>query len=45
MEGVKDKICVVIKRPCGFRTCEAMEMALSYTLGYLPEPESTHKFC
>ena len=26
-------------------TCEALEVALYHTLGDLPEPELTHRFC
>jgi tetratricopeptide (TPR) repeat protein len=36
---------VVTRRSYGFRTYEAMEIALYHTLGRLPEPESTHRFC
>jgi len=45
VEGLNNKIRVVTRRSYGFRTYEAMEMALYHTLGHLPEPESTHKFC
>jgi hypothetical protein len=38
-------IRVVTRRSYGFRTYEAMEIALYHNLGRLPEPESTHKFC
>ena len=45
-EGLNNKIRVVTRRSYGFRTYEAMEMALYHTLGRLPEPqEFTHKFC
>ena len=33
------------RRAYGFRTYEAMEIALYHELGWLPEPESTHRFC
>jgi hypothetical protein len=37
---------VVTRRSYGFRTYDAMEIALYHTLGRLPEPEeSTHRFC
>jgi transposase len=37
---------VVTRRSYGFRTYNAMEIALYHTLGRLPEPgEFTHKFC
>jgi transposase len=46
VEGLNNKIRVVTRRAYGFRTFEAMEIALYHTLGRLPEPdESTHKFC
>jgi len=45
VEGLNNKIRVVTRRSYGFRTFEAMELALYHTLGHLPEPESTHKFC
>jgi transposase len=45
VEGLNNKIRVVTRRAYGFRTFHAMEMALYHTLGRLPEPESTHRFC
>jgi transposase len=46
VEGLNNKIRVVTRRSYGFRTYEAMEMALYHTLGKLPEPdEFTHRFC
>lgn len=45
VEGLNNKIRVVTRRAYGFRTFEAMEIALYHTLGRLPEPESTHRFC
>ena len=45
VEGLNNKIRVVTRRSYGFRTYNAMETALYHTLGRLPEPESTHKFC
>jgi transposase len=45
VEGLNNKIRVVTRRSYGFRTYEAMETALYHTLGRLPEPESTHRFC
>ena len=45
VEGLNNKIRVVTRRSYGFRTYEAMEIALYHTLGKLPEPgEFTHKF-
>src|SRR6266511_1335847 len=46
VEGVNNKIRVVSRRSYGFRTYNAMEIALYHTLGRLPEPEEfTHRFC
>lgn len=45
VEGLNNKIRVVTRRSYGFRTYNAMEIALYHTLGKLPEPESTHRFC
>ena len=41
VEGLNNKIRVVTRRSYGFRTYEAMEIALYHNLGRLPEPEST----
>ena len=45
VEGLNNKIRVVTRRAYGFRTFDAMEIALYHTLGRLPEPESAHRFC
>jgi transposase len=45
VEGLNNKIRVVTRRSYGFRTFEAMEIALYHNLGRLPEPESPHRFC
>ena len=45
VEGLNNKIRLVTRRSYGFRTYEAMEIALYHTLGRLPEPESTHRYC
>jgi transposase len=46
VEGLNNKIRVVTRRAYGFRTYNAMEIALYHTLGRLPEPqEFTHRFC
>jgi hypothetical protein len=44
VEGLNNKIRVVTRRSYGFRTFEAMEIALYHTLGRLPE-QLPHKFC
>jgi transposase len=45
VEGLNNKIRVVTRRSYGFRTFDAMAIALYHTLGRLPEPESAHRFC
>jgi len=45
VEGLNNKIRVVTRRSYGFRMYETMEIALYHTLGRLPEPQSTHRFC
>jgi transposase len=45
VEGLNNKIRVVTRRSYGFRTYDAMEIALFHTLGRLPEPETAHRFC
>jgi len=45
VEGLNNKIRVVTRRSYGFRTYDAVEIALYHTLGRLPEPELTHRFC
>src|SRR5881628_2662573 len=45
VEGLNNKIRVVTRRSYGFRTFDAMEVALYHNLGRLPEPELTHRFC
>jgi transposase len=46
VEGLNNKIRVVTRRSYGFRTYDAMEIALYHTLGKLPEPdEFSHGFC
>ena len=45
VEGLNNKIRVITRRSYGFRTYEAMEITLYHTLGRLPEPESTHRYC
>ena len=45
VEGLNNKIRVVTRRSYGFRTFDAMEVALYHNLGRLPEPPLTHRFC
>jgi len=45
VEGFNNKARVTTKRAYGFRSYDLLELALYQTLGNLPEPEVTHKFC
>jgi transposase len=45
VEGLNNKAKLTIRKAYGFRTYEAIEIALYHTLGDLPEPEFTHEFC
>jgi transposase len=46
-EGLNNKLKVITRRAFGFRTYEAMEVALYHTLGDLPDPltQFAHRFC
>jgi transposase len=45
VEGFNNKARLTTRRAYGFRTFGAVEVALYHTLGALPEPEATHRFC
>ena len=45
VEGLNGKARVITKRAYGFRTYRAIEVALYHSLGRLPEPDFTHRFC
>jgi transposase len=45
VEGLNNKAKLTTRKAYGFRTYEAIELALYHTLGKLPEPEFTHEFC
>jgi len=45
VEGFNTKAKLTIRKAYGFRTFRAAEMALYHTLGALPEPIYTHRFC
>jgi transposase len=45
VEGLNGKVKLTMRKSYGFRTAEAIEVALYHGLGKLPEPESTHRFC
>lgn len=45
VEGLNNKAKVTFRKSYGFRTFRAAETALYHTLGRLPEPTGTHRFC
>jgi transposase len=45
VEGFNNKAKVTTKRSYGFRSYDVLKIALYHTLGDLPEPKSTHRFC
>lgn len=45
VEGLNNKVKLTMRKSYGFRTSEAIELALYHTLGALPEPNHTHRFC
>lgn len=45
VEGLNNKEKLVTRKAYGFRTFKAIEIALYHTLGALPEPKMTHRFC
>ena len=44
VEGLNGKAKLTMKKAYGFRTYNAIEVALYHTLAKLPEPEFTHRF-
>ena len=45
VEGLNNKAKVTTKKAYGFKSFDAIKLALYHTLGKLPEPVFTHKFC
>jgi transposase len=45
VEGFNTKAKLTSRKAFGFRTYRGAEIALYHTLGALPEPEVTHRFC
>lgn len=45
VEGFNNKAKVTSRKAYGFRSFDVLKIALYQTLGSLPEPEATHKFC
>ncbi len=44
VEGMNNKVKLTTRKSYGFRTYEAVEIALYHNLARLPEPEFTHRF-
>ncbi|MCP4372527.1 MAG: ISL3 family transposase, partial [Deltaproteobacteria bacterium] len=45
VEGFNLKAKLTMRKSFGFRTLKSIEIALYHTLGKLPEPPITHRFC
>lgn len=45
VEGLNGKAKLTIKRAYGFKSLGVVKIALYHTLGDLPEPKMTHRFC
>jgi transposase len=45
VESFNGKAKLTIRKAYGLRTTEGIKIALFHTLGRLPEPEGTHRFC
>jgi transposase len=45
VEGLNRKVNLVTRKAFGFRSYEVLKIALFHTMGELPEPELTHRFC
>ena len=45
VEGMNRKVNLVTRRSFGFRSYEVLKIALFHTMGDLPEPEFTLRFC
>jgi transposase len=44
-EGLNNRLKLTLRKAYGFRTFRAAEIALYHTLGALPRPTCTHRFC
>lgn len=45
VEGLNNKVKLTMRKSYGFRQYKTIEIALYHSLGALPEPEITHRFC
>ncbi len=45
VEGLNRKINLVTRKAYGYKNYDVLEIALFHTMGGLPEPQITHRFC
>lgn len=45
VEGLNRKVNLVTRKAYGFKSYDVLKIALFHTMGSLPEPEMTHRFC
>lgn len=45
VEGLNRKVNLITRKAFGYRRFPVLQIALYHTLGRLPEPETTHRFC
>ena len=45
VEGLNLRINLCMRKAYGYRSFELLQISLFHTLGDLPEPKFTHKFC
>ena len=45
VEGINLRINLCMRKAYGYRSFDLLQTSLFHTLGELPEPEFTHKFC
>ncbi len=45
VEGLNRRVNLVTRKSYGFRSYDVLKIALFHTMGNLPEPEMTHRFC
>ena len=45
VEGLNNKAKVTCRKAYGYRSFSVIEVSLYHTLGNLPEPKATHRFC
>ena len=45
VEGLNRKVNLVTRKAYGYKSYDVLKIALFHTMGALPEPEMTHRFC